>query len=298
MRAPFRVLRAASQSFLRDDAPLMAAGIALYAVISAAPLMHFLLAFLGWWLEPADVRRLLRTQVARIVEPPGVHAVSDLIAQVQGREEVGHGWWILSTLILIWGASRFFGQTHVALNRIWQTQRDGLGVRPLLWKRVVSVVLVFGSAALLLVTLAADGLILMARPWLLRLGDAGLLLTRGLHFVSTFIVLMLGVAAVLRMLPDGKAPWRPILIGSFLTTLLLAMLRYPLALYVANAPLQLTSAAVALLWAYASAMAFLFGAECVQAIAHEAIEIKAKPFSRMRRRSGTNASDGDTSAAG
>jgi membrane protein len=93
---------------------------------------------------------------------------------------------------------------------------------------------------------------------------------QALHSVTSFGVITLLFAMIFKYLPDAKVAWKDVWFGAAVTSLLFAIGKLAIGLYlghsaVASAYGAAGSLAVLLIWLYYSAQIFLFGAELTKA---------------------------------
>ena len=147
----------------------------------------------------------------------------------------------------------------------------GRGLLGLLRDRLLSLGMVMGTVFLLLVSLIVNaGLAALESlfgDWLAsRVGQV-------VNFVVSFGIITGLFAMIYRFLPDAKVAWRDVWLGAAITSLLFAIGKTLIGLYighssVASAYEAAGSLVVLLIWTYYSAQIFLFGAELTQAYAN------------------------------
>lgn len=130
-----------------DQASRLAASLALYTLLSIAPLIVVSIAVAGVVLGDEAAQGQLSHQVVGIVGEQAGLAIEALVANARAPS-AGIISSVLGIAVLLFGASGVFGELQVALNQIWNVkQRPGRGVRGLLRDRFFSFTMVMGVAS-------------------------------------------------------------------------------------------------------------------------------------------------------
>lgn len=253
----------------RDDAGVLAAGLAFYAVISIAPLALFLVVLVGALISretaQASLVELLREYVAdetaAQVEAVLVNTQAPTFDSFTAFAAAG---------ILAFGATRIFAQLHVILNRTFGVRTRALTVWEdivlFLRKRLVAGGMVALLAALMLVSLLFNAAVGAAQQFLPGEIMARVPVQGTLNFVVATLVGGLMMALVYRVMPDAKLAWRDVLVGGLFTSVLFNLGQRTIEWYLAKETLGSSygaagSLVMLLLWLYYSSMIFLIGAE-------------------------------------
>jgi membrane protein len=243
----------------------LGAGLAFYAIISMAPLLVLILAVVGFAARRAGYDFEPTALVGEIQETMGApvaHAVAEMVRQA--RDNPGSGWvaTIVGAAVLLFGASGVFAELQDALNTIWQVApKPGKGVIHFIRVRFLSVVLVLGTAFLLLASLVISSIIAaLSHLWL----PSGGWLLQTVNAVIGFVVITVLFALIFKILPDAHVRWSWVWTGAAGTALLFSLGKHLLALYVeyaavANGYGAAGAVVVVLVWVYYSSQILLFG---------------------------------------
>jgi membrane protein len=182
---------------------------------------------------------------------------------------------VLSTTLLLLGASGLFFQLQRTLNMIWGLQlAPETGLLDTLRKRSLAFAMVLLVGLLLLLSLATTAVITAVGDSLTEwLPNIGIILPE-INFLASFVILTLLFALLFKILPDAHLTWKDVLLGAAVTTLLFMLGRYLIGLYLTRGSATSTygaagSLVLILLWIYYSAQIFLFGAEFTQIYANK-----------------------------
>jgi membrane protein len=266
------LLKDAGSQWLDDKAPRLGAALAYYTIFSIAPLLVIAIGVIGFLFGRHEaVQQQIVGQIKDLVGGEGGKAIETMVASAShpGTGILGT---ILGVVMLLFGAISLFGQLQDALNTIWGVEpKPGRGLLGMLKDRLLSFSMVLGTVFLLLVSLIVSAALAAVGR---LLGDwQSSLLGEGINLLVSLVVITLLFAMIFRFLPDAKVAWRDVWLGAGLTTVLFAVGKFVLGLYLgrsgtASAYGAVGSLAVLLIWIYYSAQIFLFGAELTKAYAN------------------------------
>jgi len=264
------------------DADLLAqsAALALYAVLSLAPLLLILM-----WLASAvfpGAQEALMQQIAQLVGSDAERVARTILANAQRSPDTGSiaGWWSIALLLV--AATTVFAQLQDVLNKIFRTEAAALpGVMAWLRKRVFSLGLVLAMGFLLAVSMTLNTvlqLLFQRVEWMLPLMATG----------ATWLVYALAFALMYHFLPDRSVGWRRALGGGAATALLFLLGRAAIGWYLGRSNPAAASAygsmgtiVLALVWIYYAALVVFVGA-LITAVVDE--RAKARAGARKRRK--------------
>jgi len=272
VRRLIRIFVSAGKDWLDDKAPRLAAALSYYTAFSLPPLLVLLVGIGGLVLGTDLVQERLMNQIGQLVGDDSAVLLDEAVREAQST---GTGAAVVVGVgALLLGATGVFGQLQDALNTIWEASpKKASGMWGLIRSRLLSLAAVFGTAFLLLVSLAVSaaigGIIDMAgeidtlEPFLVVID----LIT------STAMITVL-FALMFKFLPDVEIAWRDVWFGAFVTAVLFVIGKFGIGLYlsmsdVGSAYGAAGSLIIILAWIYYSALILFFGAELTQAWATE-----------------------------
>jgi membrane protein len=264
VRGFLRTIVHAAQRWVGDRCITMAAAVAFYAAFSLAPTLVIAVAVGGFFFGEEAVRGQLFSQLRGLIGEEGAVAVQALVQNAWLAD--GIGWkTAVSVATLLFGASVTFAQLNDNVNQIWRAPPPGTAA---LWSwvrvRLSSIGLVIGVGFLLVVSLILDAVLHALQDALWgperRAALAALVIAR----ISSFLLLGVVFALLIKALLRVHVSWRPILVGSFVASGLFSVGRYVFGLYLATAGTAdafgaAGSLAVILMWLFYSASVFLYG---------------------------------------
>ena len=246
-----------------DDATHMAAGVAYYSLFSLFPLLLFLVAAFGLFLD----RQFIQSRVTDVFSGyfPGSDQLigSSLEAALDVRGPLG----VFGILGLLWSGSAVFGAVSRAVNRAWDIHTD----RPFFISMPRQLGMAAGVGLLFLSSMsiawlagATDGLI-AADAW--QAAPVLRFLERGILQVCSFALTAGMFLLVYKFMPNTSTYWRYLWPGAMVAAVLFELAKNLFVFYLSRFPNlenvygALTPVIVLSLWTYLSGLILIFGAE-------------------------------------
>jgi membrane protein len=247
----------------QDDVPLLAAGVAFFALLALVPALVALVSVYGLVADPADIQRNVEDVLA--AAPTEVRdLVQSQLSSIVDSSPQGLRLGALAGLVVaLWSASSGMKHLIAAVNRAYDEDETRGFVR----LRGLSLILTIGAVAGLLVALYA---LVVAPNSISDEGSMGLLRTTLLvvRWPLLAIAAMVGLAVIYRYAPDRAEPrWNWVSIGAVFATLVWLAASVGFSIYSANFGRYnetygaLGAVVVMMLWLYISAYAAVAGAE-------------------------------------
>ncbi|MEB3266969.1 MAG: YihY/virulence factor BrkB family protein [Leptolyngbya sp.] len=270
----------------RDDCFEMGAALSYYALFSLFPIFLVILSVFGALTGPTSEVYDQILLFARSGLPPEAYKLVTNTLLHLNRNSVGAG--IVSFFLLWFTASGVFGALTRAMNKIWRVNlpeetdtnfRTAVGT--FLRNRILAFLLVFSSAAMMLVSLISNIVIKIILDVLNNLNDAvgfmeinDLLLLRTLQIIFTYFILSTVVMILFKVLPSTPIAWKDVWLGGLTTTGLFMLLQH----LVSNSIIQLGeqfrsygvlgSVMILMLWLFLTCQVFLLGTEMTYVYAY------------------------------
>jgi membrane protein len=254
-----------------DQAARQAASLALYTLLSVAPLLIVSIKVAGIALGDEAARGQVSEEMGRLVGPQAGAAIEAMVANAKepGQGVIGS---IIGIAVLLFGASGVFGELQASLNQIWEVRpRPNRGIVGFIKDRFFSFTMVMGVAFLLLVSMVVTAALATVTEHFREYVPYPAL------WWALNLVIGLGITTVLfaliyKVIPDAKINWHDVWIGAFATAVLFSVGRVALSWYVGRSatvsPFGAAGSLVALIvWVYYSAQILFFGAEFTQVFA-------------------------------
>ncbi len=267
----------AAQAWGEHDAARMAAALSFYAILALAPILVIAVTVVAAFL---DSSAFIETLASSTAESLGQGA-SDLIVSIIDRAAKPSNSipaTIVAVLVAMFAASGLFGQIVASIEDIWEIKQEGHAFRLFLIGRLKSISILLVFLVLFLSWVAADSVL----GWFIRT-SGGFALWPLVSFLASTVFASLAFGLTFRSIPKGRALWRDVWPGAWLTGLGFSIAKYLLSLYfsysgVATAYGSAGALLVILLWIYYSAQIFFFGAEVTRVVALRRRPKKSKLF--------------------
>ena len=266
------LLRQTASEWIEDRAMSLAASLALYTLLSLAPVVVISVSVAGLVFGEEAARGEVARQLHAFMGPQASEGVQSVLAQASAPRS-GIAGTIIGIAILLVGASGVFSELQETLNLVWNVKaKPGRGLRGFLRDRFFSVAMVLGVAFLLLVSLVLSTALSATGAFLGSHLPGGETFWQIVNFILSFVVVAVLFALMFKVVPDAKIRFRDVWHGALVTALLFTLGKLGIGLYLGKAaPGSAFGAAgslVALIvWVYYSAQILFFGAEFTQVYA-------------------------------
>jgi membrane protein len=262
-RGWFAVLKRVKAEVKEDNVPLLAAGVAFYAMLAIFPAIIALVTIYGMVADPAQVE----SQVGEFAKSLPSGADQLITGQLKnvvnaGRQSLSIGL-AVSLLAVLWSASGGIQGLVKSLNLVYD-ERETRGFIKL---RGLSLLLTLGA-----IVVAVVALVLIAVfPGVIdnfELGKAGELAASIVRWIVLALLVLVALAVLYRFAPDRANPrWRWVSGGAVVALVLWLLGSIGFSWYVDNFGKYnqtygaLAAVIILLLWLFLSAFAVLLGAE-------------------------------------
>ena len=270
-RSIWRLLKETVDEWQQDKVDRMAAALAYYTLFSIAPLLVIAVAVAGAVFGQEAARGEVVTQIQGLLGKAGAEVVQTALANTQ-NPQAGNGIvpTLISTLVLIFGASGVFVQLQDSLNAVWNVEVSSkAGVKAVVRKRIFSFAMVITIGFILMISLVVSAGLAALSTFTNQLFPALASLWRLLNLVISLGTFTFLFALIYKYIPDIKIAWRDVLVGAAFTSVLFSIGKELLGLYLGNGAFGSTygaagSLVTVLAWIYYSVQIMLFGAEFTQ----------------------------------
>ncbi len=270
-RSIWRLLKETVDEWQQDKVDRMAAALAYYTLFSIAPLLVIAVAVAGAVFGQEAARGEVVAQIQGLLGKAGAEVVQTALANTQ-NPQAGNGIvpTVISTLVLIFGASGVFVQLQDSLNAVWNVEVSSkAGVKAVVRKRIFSFAMVITIGFILMISLVVSAGLAALSTFTNQLFPVLVSVWRLLNLgisLGTFTFLF---ALIYKYIPDIKIAWRDVLVGAAFTSVLFSIGKELLGLYLCNGAFGSTygaagSLVTVLAWIYYSVQIMLFGAEFTQ----------------------------------
>lgn len=268
------------QQFMDDQCMNLAGAVAYFGFLSLFPLILFIVALFGQFLQSPATQDQILAQVGTYL--PG--ARDFVLGTIQGVVEARGAIGVISALTLLWSASGVFGAITQAINYAWDIESG----RSLIKQNLLNLGLAVASGVALLVSIALTGsfhfLSAIAAP---LISFFPMNLVWGFVGIALPFLFSLGIFALIyKLLPYTKVTWREALAGAVVAAVLFEIIKNLFAWYTQNLSNfnavygAMGTVAILLTWIYFSSAILLLGAELSSVVAEQRRQPSAVPAVR------------------
>lgn len=247
----------------RDQAPLLAAGVAFFGLLALIPALVALLSMYGLVAEPDDIKRQVEDSLSAAPQE-----VREMIGQqLTSIQRSAHGTAVFALIagiaIALWSASSGVNHLIDAVNVAYDEEESRGFVR----RRGLSLLFTLGAIAFLVFAFVGIAVV-PAVAQAAHLGAAGVVLVQVIRWVLLLGGLLLGLAVLYRWGPDRDSPrWSWATPGAIFAAVAWLAASVLFSIYVSNFGSynetygSLGAVVVLMLWMYLTFLVIILGAE-------------------------------------
>ena len=277
----------AVSDFIEDNGFMYSAAVSFYTLFSLAPIVLISVYVSGFFVGNENVLNELSGFLTSTIGQESTEAVMLLIETIQ-TDTQNVFYLLISIVFLIISATTVFIQFKDSFNRIFKVRpHTDVGIIKIVMDRLIA----FGMIVLLgfsmIASLILDSLLAgLSHLLLANFESAQLFMISVGNNLLTLLLIFLAVLTTFYVLPDVKIRKKPLLVGSFITTLLLVIGKFGVGMIIGNSSLNQLSGAsssviILMLWVYYSSIIIFFGIELVKTLAEAwEGEIKAGKYAQ------------------
>ena len=264
------LLKDAASDWVSDGAMRLSSSLAYLA-----PLLVIVISMDGLVFGEDAAPGELSHQIATLVGKGAGEAIQSAVQASAAQQTTGVLATVISTAVLLFGASTVFAELKDALNTIW-----GVVVKPghpfftLIRDRFFSFSIVLAIGFLLLVSLVISVLFAALGSYMSGLFQLPSAVWRVCDFAISFVVVSGLFAMIFKFLPNVRLRWRDVWLGAVATSLLFTLGKFIIGYYLATSSIASSfgaagSVVIVLAWIYYSACILFFGAEVTKIYARK-----------------------------
>jgi membrane protein len=260
------ILKASLNHWQNHRASRMGAALSYYTIFSIVPLLTLVLVVIGSYLGNSYTQTAIVEEVRNLVNAQGANFVQSIMSGL-GEMKFSFFSIIVNIGILVVGTLGVFYELKNSLDDLWDTKQETSEMKS--WRyffssRLLSLSIIPILGFLLIISLVFGTLLGLVSEYSPALAQMTSLFKVG-TFIFSFFVLNFLFIFIYRFLPKRKLPWRELVRGALVTTVLFVLGKFLVSVYIANFSGTSVFGAtevfvVMLLWGYYSIQIFLYGA--------------------------------------
>jgi membrane protein len=266
-RRLFSILKDAASAWVDDGAMRLSSSLAYYAIFSLAPLLVIVISMAGLVFGEEAARGQLAQEISTLAGKGAGEAIQAAVQSSAAQKSSGIVATVISTVVLLFGASTVFTELKDALNSIW-----GVVVKPgrpfftLIHDRFFSFSIILAIGFLLLVSLVISVVLAALGVYMSGRFQLPPLIWKTWDVLISFAVVSGLFAMIFKLLPNVRLAWRDVWLGAVATSLLFTLGKIVIGYYLATSSMASSfgaagSVIIVLTWIYYSACILFFGAE-------------------------------------
>jgi membrane protein len=261
------LLKAAVVEWYADRGARLGAALAFYTLFSIAPLLIIVIAIAALAFGQEVAHAQIAQQIEGLIGREGAKAIQ-MVIENASKPSSGIAATLIGLATLLFGATIVFSELQDALNMIWKIPykpERGMVVG-LIRDRFLSFVMVFGIGVLLLISMLANTALTAIMQIFGEIFPSQVYFLRMANFLFFLAIISVLFAMLYKVLPDTDIVWGDVFIGAVVTSVLFAIGKLLIGLYLVYSGIMSVygaagSLVAVLVWMYYSAQIFYFGAE-------------------------------------
>ncbi|MBK8983016.1 MAG: YihY/virulence factor BrkB family protein [Ignavibacteria bacterium] len=282
LKLVWKLLVETANQFIDDKGLKMAAALSYYAAFSLGPLLMIVISIAGIFFGEEAARGEISRQITYLVGPDSAEMIQTIIKGASNKTS-GIIAGIVGIIFLVLGSVGVFIELQESLNIIWGVElKPGRGIWGFIKNRLISFSMVVATGFLMMVSLLINSLIYLLYNFLNDYFEHILPASEAINIITSFIIITLMFAMIFKYLPDVLISWKYVWFGAVITSLLFAIGKYFIGLYLGNSSYTSSYGAAASLmimfiWIYYSGIILFFGAEFTQVYRNRFASTELKP---------------------
>lgn len=246
------------KDFYKDEGIFLSAALAFFSILSLIPLSMFIVNILITFTKEETVIRFVYNKLVFLFPDIEIHMVKEIkkMLMLKGINEIS---------LLLYGifSIQLFAAIEFSLNKIFKAPKKRHFFLSFLLSTFIVLLIIFavGISFALSYIIRLSGNLLIA--------EVGFITKFFLKYVITFLLIFTIIAFLYKFLPNKKIKTSSILLGSFITTILIEIAKYLFAFYVTEILKistlygSLSTFLALLMWLFYAWAVFLYGAEFI-----------------------------------
>ncbi|MFN8578134.1 MAG: YihY/virulence factor BrkB family protein [Candidatus Sericytochromatia bacterium] len=255
----------------KDKTTRMAAALSYYTIFSIPPLLIMAIAFAGFFFGQEAAQGQIVKQIQGLIGKEGAETIQGMINSAR-RQDSSFIATIIGIVTLLVGASGVFAQLQDSLNSIWGVEpKSDRSWTDVIKERLMSFTMVFSTGFLLMASLIIDAILSAFMDYIGNYfhSDLSAYLLRFANIGVSFLIITAMFALIYKVLPDVRIYWKDVALGSIVTSILFAIGKFGISLYLGNTNVGVAYGAagsliVIMVWIFYASLIFFFGAEFTQ----------------------------------
>lgn len=221
------------KEWLEDDSITDSAALAFYFVLSLPALLLFSVSVGGIFLKSKNVQDIILSYLRGVVDESVINMITILFNHIPEINSLSISV-LVSLILLLWTASNIFRQLKNFLEKAWDIKPvESSGLKEFLRDVVVSYIIVIFFGGLLLMSLIVESVVYISSSLLHGLLPFSPAIADYASSIASFVIPFLFFMLAYKVLQDKSLDFKSILVGSFVTVILITIGKYAVGLFLA-----------------------------------------------------------------
>ena len=271
----WQLMRETFREFSEDNVMHYGASLSYYTLFALPPMIIIVITAAGTLFGKEAVSGQIYAQLAGLVGEDGALEVQQMVGAASKLKPslVAQ---VIGVVAILISSTGMFLALQDALNTIWGVKAiPKSNILKLLRDRVLSFAMVISIAFLLLVSLVIHAAVVAVTELMGNyLHLISLLMMHIFNIVIPIAIITVLFALLFKYLPDAKVRWKDVWTGAFVSSILFALGKYIIGIYLGNSNVGSAYGAagtvvIILTWVFYSSVLLFLGAEFTKVYAHK-----------------------------
>jgi membrane protein len=221
------------KKWLKDDSITYSAALAFYFLLSLPALLLFSVSLGSIFLMSTNIQDMLLSYLQGVVDESVINIIIVFFEHIPKIDSLSISV-LVSLLVLLWSASNVFRQLKTFLEKVWDIKpTESNNIKEFIRNAIVSSVIVLFFGGLLILSIITESVVYMSSNLLHRLLPFSPIFADYASSIASFLILVLFFILAYKILPDSSLDFKSILVGSFITVILITIGKYAVILFLA-----------------------------------------------------------------
>lgn len=262
------------KDFINNDSSSFAAATAFYTIFSLPAFFVIILNIGSYFYNESEVKNELFIQIENLAGKEAVSSIEDILENFT-LDDTSFASYLIAVGVILFSATTVFVSLQRGINHIWHLKtRPSTGILKQVFDRLWSFSVVFSLGFILVISLLLETIItLVLTRFKFIFENLNINLTSFVQILVAQLATIVIFTVMYRILPDAKVKWKDTWIGAVITSVLFALGKYGIGIYMGSSDFGSTygaagSLVILLIWVYYSVLIFLFGGQVTYYIAN------------------------------
>ncbi len=262
------------KDFINNDSSSFAAATAFYTIFSLPAFFIIILNIGSYFYNESEVKNELFIQIEELAGKEAITSIEDILENFT-LDDTDFLSYVIAIGVILFSATTVFVSLQRGINHIWHLKtKPSTGIVKQVFDRLWSFSVVFSLGFILVISLLLETLITVILTHFDFIFESfNINISSFVQFLVAQLATVVIFTIMYQVLPDAKVNWKDTWLGALITSILFALGKYGIGIYMGSSNLGSTygaagSLVILLIWVYYSVLIFLFGGQITYYIAN------------------------------